>query len=173
MEQWKPIEGYEGLYEISNLGNVRALEKSWVTGKGTVRHQKEKILKLAKDTNGYLQLNLYKDGKYKYFRVHRLVALHFLPNPNNYNEVNHKDEVKTNNIVSNLEWCSRQYNAEYSLSKPILQINKEANEVIREWPSIIQVERELGINQSSISRCCKGKKYYKSAGGFKWKYKKA
>ena len=182
-EQWVDIIGYEGLYQISNLGRVKSLEKSWITGRGGIRHQEEKLLKLGKTKDGYLYVTLYKNGKPKLFKVHRLVAVHFIPNPNNLPQVNHKDEVKTNNIVINLEWCTHQYNNNYgtrnervgkamlnhkAISIPILQIDKDTNKVIREWPSSMQVERELCINNSHIIQCCKGKR--KTAGKFKWRY---
>ena len=178
-EQWLGIIGFEGLYQVSNLGRVKSLEKSYVTGRGWIRHQEEKLLKPRKTKFGYLQITLCKNGKIKHLTVHRLVALHFLPNPNNLPMVNHKDENKENNIASNLEWCDAKYNTNYgtarerlakALSIPILQIEKETNKIIKEWFSIMQVERELGIHHSSIIQCCKGER--KTAGGFKWKYKK-
>lgn len=106
MEIWKPIANYEGLYEVSNEGNVRSLN---------YRHTgKVQVLKLSVNRYGYLQVNLHsKEGKQKTYKVHRLVAQAFIPNPNNLPEVNHKDENKTNNCVENLEWCDRKYNNNY------------------------------------------------------------
>ena len=158
-EQWLDIIGYEG-YQVSNLGRVKSL--------GNYKTRKEKILKQCIDKDGYLQVQLCKNGKIKTFKVHRLVAQAFIPNPDNLPQVNHKDENKENNIVSNLEWCTQQYNSEYSFAKPILQIDKDTNEIIREWASARQVERELGIDDSSIIKCCKGK--LKTARGSKWRY---
>ena len=104
IEIWKDIEGYENLYQVSNLGRVKSLNYNH-TGK-------EKIMKAKKD-KGYLRVQLYKDGKPKFYSVHRLVATSFLPNPNNLSQVNHIDEDKSNNIVDNLEWCSAKYNSNY------------------------------------------------------------
>ena len=103
-EIWKEIKGYEGRYQISSLGRVKSLNYN-KTGK-------EDILSPG-NIRGYLHVRLSKEGKSKPFQVHRLVALHFIPNPNNYPEVNHKDENKQNNTVDNLEWCDRKYNCNY------------------------------------------------------------
>ena len=105
MEIWKDIEGYEGLYQISNKGRVKSL--------GNNKNRKEKILSCKPNNKGYLRVNLYKNGKKKHFSVHRLVAIAFIPNPNNLLEVNHKDENKENNHVKNLEWCTSEYNNNY------------------------------------------------------------
>lgn len=167
-EIWKDIEGYEGLYKISNMGNVKSLNYNH-TGK-------EGILKNYKDTGGYLFIGLFKDGKRKNCIIHRLVAEAFIPNPDNLPEVNHKDENKSNNRADNLEWCSRQYNNTYNdrakkagkkISKPVIGINKVSG-LILEFPSAMEAERKLGVSNSSIIQCCKGKK--NSAGGFYWKY---
>ena len=172
MEEWRNIIGYEGLYQVSNLGRVKSL------GNGSGNNSKEKILKGSKNKFGYLKVNLYKDGKQKTHKVHRLVASAFIPNPNNLPEVNHKDEDKTNNIVTNIEYCDRTYNNNYgthndrmakSLSIPILQFNKDG-EFIRKWDSAIQAQKELGVNQGNISKCCKGK--LKSASNYIWMYAK-
>ncbi len=104
-EIWKSIEGYEGLYEVSNLGNVRSL--NWHLT-GTIR-----VLKPRQNGYGYLSVILYKNGKMKKFYVHRLVASAFLPNPQNLPQVNHKDENKTNNSIENLEWCSCKDNINF------------------------------------------------------------
>ena len=101
-EYWKPVVGYEGLYEVSNLGRVKSL-----------KFGKERILKPQKDTSGYLCVTLCKNNNQCQFKVHRLVAEAFIPNPNNLPQTNHKDECKTNNIASNLEWCDRKYNVNY------------------------------------------------------------
>lgn len=98
-ELFKAIEGYEGLYEVSNLGNVKSLRRGIILKPGKAR--------------GYLKVNLRKDNKSQYFAVHRLVAMVFIPNPENLPYVNHKDENPSNNCVENLEWCSAQYNNTY------------------------------------------------------------
>ena len=109
MEEWKAIAGYEGLYEVSNLGRIKSLSR--IDSRGYKRN--EKILKLNKDSGGYLKVSLYKNGKPKQYNVHRLVAIAFIPNPDNLPEVNHKDENRINNYVDNLEWCNRKYNCNY------------------------------------------------------------
>lgn len=160
-EIWKDIEEYEGIYQVSNLGRVKSL-----------KFGKEKIIKGRNNSMGYLYVALCKEGKIKYFRVHRLVASAFIPNSNNLFEVNHKDENPLNNRIDNLEWCDRKYNINYGtrierIQKPILQFSK-TGEFIKKWDSAIKVERVVGFYHSEISRCCKGKK--KSAYGYKWCY---
>lgn len=165
-EIFKDIEGYEGLYQISNFGNVKSL-----------RFGKEKILK-ERTINGYLAVNLHKDGKKKSYLVHRLVASAFLPNPNNLLQVNHIDEVKTNNRVDNLEWCSAKYNVNYGLrmqrfiesntNNPKISKKVICIETGKIYPSTCEVERELGFYQTHISAACRGK--YKTAYGFHWRY---
>ena len=160
IEEFRDIPGYEGMYEVSNLGRVKNVE----TGR---------ILKPGKDRYGYLQLVLSKNGIMKTIKVHRLVAQAFLPNPNNYPQVNHRDEDKTNNTIDNLEWCDAKYNINYGtrterVCKPVLQYDLLGN-FIREWPSIRKVEEKLGINNGNISMCCIGNR--KSAGGYIWRFK--
>ena len=165
-EIWRTIKGFEGLYEVSDQGRVRSL-----------KFGKERILKPLRNTCGYLQFCLYKNGEQKMYLVHRLVAQTFIPNPRNLPEVNHKDEDKTNNSVSNIEWCDRKYNLNFGtraqrqsekLSKPVLQYTK-SGEFIGEWKSTRDVQRNLNYNQSNISKCCTGK--CKKAYNFIWKYK--
>lgn len=155
IEEFRDIPGYEGVYEVSNLGRVR---------------RNGKILKPGKNRDGYLLVSLSKNGIRKTVRVHRLVALSFLSNPNNLPEINHRDENRTNNTVDNLEWCTRDYNINYSQAKPVLQYDLQGN-FIREWPSMIKIERETGINRHDISQCCLGLYHHKTAGGYLWKYK--
>ena len=186
MEEWKDIEGYEGLYMVSNLGNVKSLN---------YRHTgKEKILKAGKNNCGYLYVSLCKENTKKTCTIHRLVAIAFCENSHGYKEVNHISEDKTDNRAENLEWCSRSYNMTYNgrakkvaeklrgkkqtkehikkrvekKSKPVYGINKVSGLIV-EFPSAKEAERTLGINNSHIIACCKGKRY-KSAGGFYWHY---
>ena len=102
IEQWRPIEGYEGLYQVSNLGRVRSL--------GNDKKRKEKILRPLMNNCGYLLVNLSKEGKQKMFSVHRLVAQTFIPNPEGLPEINHRDENPSNARAENLEWCDHRYN---------------------------------------------------------------
>lgn len=165
-EIYKDIEGYEGLYQISNLGNVKSLKNN--------KTKKEKVLKLA-IRNGYLKVDLCKNKTRKTYLVHRLVANAFLPNPHNYPCVNHKDESRTNNVVTNLEWCTHKYNLEYnngqkrraeSRSKKVYQYSKEG-ELISVFESISECGRN-GYNFGHVSDCCLGKR--KTHKGFKWSY---
>lgn len=126
-EEWRPIEGYEGLYEVSNTGQVRSLDMYVKSRYGNYRLHKGKVLSPAKDTNGYLTVLLSCNGKHKSIRVHRLVAQTFILNPDNLSEVNHKDEDKTNNSVENLEWCDRKYNINYGSRKDKVKDTKIKN----------------------------------------------
>ena len=166
MEHWKSIAEYEGLYEVSDLGRVKSL-----------KYGKEKILKPRKHTCGYLHVCLYKDGKVEQPKIHRLVAEAFIPNPNNLYTVNHKDEVKTNNVASNLEWMSIKDNNNYgtrnkrvgeALSKQVQMFDKKTGELLAIFYSIHEAWRVTGIHKSNIFKCCLGKQ--KSAGGYIWKY---
>ena len=165
-EVWKDILGYEGQYQVSNLGRVKSLKLG-----------NDKIMSLRRDKDGYLLVNLWKNHERKTFKVHRLVSQTFITNPQNLPQVNHKDEDKTNNCVENLEWCSAKYNNNYGThiqrsaekqSKPVLQYEK-SGKFVREWKSGHDIERNLGYSQRNISSCCLGK--YKSAYGYVWKYK--
>lgn len=172
-EIWKDIKGYEGLYEVSNMGRVRSLNYN---------HTSEvKELKGRKNRDGYLYVILWKDRKPQRKRVHRLVAEAFISNPEGLPCINHRDEVKTNNRVDNLEWCTVAYNLEYSgntkkmiaaaneaTKKPILQYTKDGL-FLQEFESIMEAERQTGIAQQNISACCNGNR--KSAGGFIWRFK--
>ena len=160
MEQWKSVEGYEGLYEVSDQGRVRSL--------GNNKSRKEKILKQQKNKGGYLKVSLCKDGHLKPLFVHRIVAKAFIPNPNNLETVNHKDEVKSNNAATNLEWMTQGDNVIYSQARQVQMFDKKTGELLSTFPSTREAWRVTGINQSSISECCRGK--LKSAGGYKWRY---
>lgn len=172
MEEWRNIEDYDD-YQVSNLGRVKSL-----------KYGKERIVKPHTINGGYLNICLSKNSKKNWYLVHRLVAEAFIPNPNNLPFINHRDECKTNNIVDNLEWCTRQYNNTYGTciqrmvkkkrgiyntkkSKTVFQYTLDG-EFVKEFPSVAEVERQLGYNNSNISECCLGKR--KTAYGYIWKY---
>lgn len=157
-EIWKPIKDFEGLYEISNLGIVRSLYNNI-------------ILKPSSNGRGWLKVGLHKKGQITQRYIHRLVGQAFIPNPGNLPEINHIDEDKTNNQVSNLEWCTSEYNLHYGnrmnkLKKAVLQFNKDGV-LVKEWESGTLAYKQTNI--CHISDCCNGNR--KSAGGYIWKYK--
>lgn len=161
-EIWKEIDGYEGLYQVSNLGNVKSLKNGrWGTGK-------ERILMAGKHKLGYLFVILFKEGKMKNYKVHRLVAEAFIPNPQKLPEVNHKDEDKSNNRVENLEWCDRKYNCNYGTRTERTSKRVICEETGIVYPSLSEVYRQLGFDNSYIGACCKGR--YKQAYGYTWRY---
>lgn len=176
-EEWRPVKGYEGLYEVSNFGRVKSLERDVKCKGNSKRTIKETILNPENGVKGYLRVYLYKDGKYIRKQVHRLVAEAFIPNPLNLPCINHKGETPSKNFVWQLEWCTIQYNNTYGnridkqkvkLFKPVLQFDLNGN-FIKEYTSIKEVEIENGLNHSLISRCCLGK--VKTAYKYIWKYK--
>ena len=167
-EVWKEVVGFEGLYEVSNHGIVR-------------RADTKRIKATPLNAYGYPQVSLYKNGKNRLMRVHRLVAIAFVenPNPTMYDCINHKDENPCNNYFENLEWCDRSYNNNYgshntkvakSHSIPVEQYNLKG-QFVKEWVSATEASRELGIPQVAINSCCLRKPKYNQAGGFLWKYK--
>ena len=117
IEEWRPVVGYEGLYEVSNTGQIRSFDRYVKYSNGRIHLHKGKVLSPIKDKDGYLQVNLCYNGKIHQIKVHRIVAQAFIPNPNNLPQVNHKDEDKTNNSVDNLEWCTVKYNNNYGSRK--------------------------------------------------------
>ena len=176
IEKWKPVVGFEGYYEVSDLGRVRSIGREYVDAVGVKRHYKGKILSLIDEGRGYHSVMLSAKGRKCHFRVCRAVAQAWIPNPNNYPQVNHKDENKGNNRVSNLEWCTENYNTNYgtclerraaSRSKPVAQYDLNMR-LIRVWPSIKSAEATLGIDNSHITRCCRGK--LSKTGGYIWRY---
>ena len=170
-----------GLYQVSNLGRVKSLQRKTRLNINKEKDaiKKELILKQGKGgiKRNYFMVVLHKNCIPTNKMVHRLVAETFIDNPNNYKEVNHIDENTFNNCVSNLEWCNRKYNinygtrtkrAKYRISKKVFQYDKNKN-LINVWESIREASRKTKINVSNICRCCNGK--LNSAGGYIWKYK--
>ena len=167
-EIWKPIRGYEGLYEVSNLGNVRGLVRDWDNRTKAIRNMRQHVSK-----TGYLSLRLCKDGKTKLCKVHRLVAEAFLENPSSFPFVNHLDGNKLNNNVSNLEWCSASRNIQHAYdtglkkTRHVLQINKDG-EIIQVWDNMSKASESSGVGIPHIYQCCAGQRL--TAGGYKWAY---
>ena len=158
-EIWKDVAGYEGFYQASNRGNVRSLARVDSLG----RKCRGRVLKQGYSSSGYLQVSLHKNGKFKNRTVHRLVAESFIHNPNGLPQVNHRDEVKDNNNVENLEWCDSKYNINYGTriervtraqSKKVKATNIETNEVLT-FNSTKEAGRK-GYDQSGVAKACKG-----------------
>lgn len=147
-EIWKDIKGFENKYQVSNLGRVRSLKHSHGY------RDKPKILNGSLDSHGYKQVNLCKNGNRKLMFMHRLVAMAFIPNPNQYPYINHKDENPLNNSVWNLEWCTAQYNSTYGRAqdwkfKPIKMINT-INKDVKSYKSIAEASKDLNIPTTTI-----------------------
>ena len=172
-EVWKPIPNYEGLYDASNFGRVKSLNYNHT---GQI-----KVLKPKKNKYGYLSITKKKNGLKKFYSVHRLVAMAFIPNPDNLPQVNHRNEIKTDNSVYNLEWCDTKYNCTYwsyrekqsliqrnnpKQSKPVYQYTLEGM-LVHVWPSANEVGRN-GFDRRSVIKCCNGKQ--KTHKGFLWSY---
>lgn len=188
-EVWKDIPGYEGLYMVSNLGRVKRLP----LGKQWPYRRTHNNIRKPHVSNGYCQVNLSKDNEVKWFSVHRLVAMAFIPNPNNYPQVNHKDENKLNNNVDNLEWCTQRYNNLWGtardrqikmrklndpngeswkrtgrkLSTRVAMCKKKDGAIIREFSSMTEASAQTGVNISTISNQCRGK--IKTRRNYYWK----
>ena len=144
-EEWRPVKGYEGLYEVSNMGLVKSLHAS-----------QSRILKQG-TSHGYMLVNLCKDGICNMKQVHRLVATAFIRNPNNYEVVNHKDGNKKNNTVDNLEWCTQRYNIRHACRNGLMNVDAPKKSVILykrcgEYDSITEAAEALGVSRQSLSR---------------------
>lgn len=153
-EIWKDIKGYEGFYQISNLGNVRSLQRKAPSGKSV----KQIIRKQSIDKNGYCVVGLNKNKTQKTYKVHRLVAIAFIDNPKNLPEVNHKDEDKTNNNVSNLEWCDAKYNLTYGSRKDMFVGTKNNNCKLSEQ-DVKDIRRLYKKRDPKFNSLALGKKY--------------
>lgn len=191
-EIWKDIVNevygnlFLGKYQVSNMGNVRAIARSFTNKRGRTYFYKEHLINQSFDKDGYKMVGLVGNNLKKYYvRVHRLVALSFVPNPDlqKFNFVNHKDENKSNNIFSNLEWCDCLYNNNYGTrnkrlseakykhnykAKIVQRFDKNGN-FIDEFKSACEAARKLNFQQTCISNCCLG--VAKSHKGFIFKYK--
>ena len=158
-EVWKDVKGYEGLYKVSDRGNVFSVERTSTNNRkfGGI------TLKPSYDKDGYLMVNLYKNGVIKTKKIHRLVTEAFIPNPESHPEVNHRDEVKTNNYVENLEWCTREHNLNYGTrnerssrtnSKKVKAVNIKTGEVLT-FNSTVEAERK-GYSRGCVASACRG-----------------
>lgn len=161
---WKDIPGYEGIYKISSDGKV--ISANGIRG-----------TEISK--NGYERITLWKKGKGKHYSIHRLVAAAFIPNPNHYDFVNHKDGNKLNNNVDNLEWCNLSQNVQHAYktglthhaTTKVIQYTKDFVKV-REWDSIKEACESLGLTHSNICTVCKDKTNRRFCGGYIWRYAK-
>ena len=160
MENWRDVPGYEGLYLVSDMGRVLGLKRG-------LQHP-------TIDEYGYPRTALCRDGAMRYFPVHRLVAMAFIPNPENKPTANHINEIKTDNRVCNLEWATvaeqnvhgtRLERVGLANSIPVVQVDGYGNEVV--WSGASEAARALGISRKGIRDCCNGR--YKTAGGFEWR----
>lgn len=183
-EIWKDIPGYEGLYQVSNCGNVRSLDRIIKCKNGKIRGYPGVLLKQDSTKDGHKRCRLCNQGCDKHFFVHRLVASAFIENPNNFPIVNHKDENPSNNSVNNLEWCTGKYNVNYGTSierrtlhtdyqrirknqrKQVAQYDLEGN-LIKIWSSRKECT-EAGFTGTAITRCAQGKR--KKHKGYIWKW---
>lgn len=188
LEVFLPVDGYHNIYEVSNFGRVKSLERNVKSSYGSIQNRTERILKSTRKSNGYLHVVLCNSSGKKDKSIHRLVATAFVPNIGDMPIVNHIDGNKLNNNADNLEWCNNSHNQLHAFemglqkpsygmlgkkgalcknSKPVLQLDLKGN-FIKRHESLAEVTRETGISHSNISRLLNG--YGKTCGGFKWRY---
>lgn len=175
-EIWKDIEGYEGLYQVSDQGRIKSMRYSTRYRCNMVEGAKPHIIKPSPTANGYRSVTLYKGpGVRRKYLIHRLVAMAFVPNPNGFDSVNHKDEDKSNNCASNLEWCTIYYNNNYGTARlrtsytkgsPIMQSTLEGIPIAI-YASVGIAESVTGVDRHGIIDCCHGK--IGASGGYLWK----
>lgn len=171
-EIWKPIRGYVGLYEVSNYGRIKSLTRFKKSSHGSVSKVEGRILNLSTSKYSYKQITLHdENGKMKSWRVHRLVAEAFIPNPYNLPQINHKDSNPANNVVSNLEWCDAKYNNSRqhrldALGKAVGYVGK--NNLICCYISVKEAAEDTGCCNTAIIDCCKGR--INTSRGKKWVY---
>lgn len=176
-EIWRSVAGFDGIFEVSNLGNVMRLPVAKKPGTGNYGRP-SRVLKSRKNNKGYPMVDLWYEGKRTQKLVHRLVAEAFIANPDNLPEVNHKDENPANCCAENLEWCTRIYNMNYgNCGVKIAKANGKCVEqrridgsVVGRFQSILEAQRQTGVSQGSIGDCLHGRR--KTAGGYIWHYGK-
>lgn len=181
MEVWKDIPDYESIYQVSNFGRVKSLDRFVKHPKGGTKKLSGAIMTQHLIGHGYYHIVLSNNGKIKGYLVHRLVAQAFIPNPNNLAQINHKDENKLNNHVDNLEWCDHKYNNNYGTKKErqseILTNNSKLlkpvkmlkdGKLITEFISIKEAVQATGVKRQGIYACCVGiQKHHR---GYQWEY---
>jgi hypothetical protein len=185
MGEWKDVPGYEGIYAISKLGVVKSVDRVVTRSNGVKLRTGERILKQSL-SSGYPKVSLFINGKGTTFKVHRLIAILFIPNPDNKPFVNHINGIKTDFSISNLEWCTCQENNAHAF-KTGLNFSRQTGttgakshhakaidqysligDLIKRWDCAMDVENELGFNHTNISKVLTGKR--ETAYGYKWRY---
>ena len=175
-EIWKDIKGYEGLYQVSNLGRIKSLDRKARIQNGAYRQVKGRIVPIRKgEKTNYPFVGLTKNHKSKMLRIHRLVADAFIPNPNNLPQINHKDGNKTNNNVNNLEWCTPSENCLHAYRVGLHKNNRPVEclldgVVVKRYNSAREAERLDGFQSQNISHCCNHKYRHKRHKGYEWRY---
>lgn len=167
-EIWKDIEGYDGLYQVSNLGRIKSIKNNT-------------ILKTRLNCCGYPYVNLYKNNVRKTKTVHRIVGENLIKNLKELSCINHIDGNKENNNISNLEWCTRSENIKHAYKNGLHKINKHNEKKVKQidvengiilnvFDSVRQIEKTLGFSSTNISKCCRKEKNHNTAYGYKWEY---
>lgn len=176
-EAWRDIKDYENLYQVSNFGNVRSIDRvikqyNYSAKKDKIYIYKGKILTQGIDRNHYARVVLSKNNKQKHFMVHRLVAEAFIPNSNNLPYINHKDENSLNNVCTNLEWCTQKYNINYGTRT--LRMRKTQGKKVKCVETGIVYDSISEANKKNncfhIKDCLKGRR--KTSGGYHWEYER-
>lgn len=173
-EMWVDAKGFEGLYQVSNLGRVKALEKTWHTGMHyTIRHKKEHIMKTRKNRGGYEYVILRCKNKNKTITIHRLVLMSFIENKHNHPYINHKNGIKTDNNIDNLEWCTAKENVQHAIKLGLRKgyvtqtkrhtrsklTDAQAAEIRESTLSLTELSYRYHVNQASIYYIKKGRTY--------------
>jgi len=190
-EIWKDVNGYEGLYQVSNLGRVKRLSRTIRHSEGNTSLIKGKLISPKTEKDGYVRVSLSNSGRKKTHNIHRLVCFSFIKNPNNKPDVNHINGIKSDNSLSNLEWCTKSENMRHAIesglhtqigkshhrygkhgsenpcSKPVVRYDLDMNFISR-YDNIKIASESLGIFAQNISATCRGNQ--NTAGGFKWRH---